>query len=178
MKKNLTTLFLLFNISIILFMNSCKTEADKTFDFVYTSEFQIGENEIYEGINTLGNLSMGEKLNEVLAEQQTTTNKIEEVTIKSATLSFNDTTINFSDLNNFTLDILGKTEKTPMRTIANISDVDISKDKVELQYTKEDLAAYFKDSGVLFIPSGEASRDISESFGMKLEVVFNIGVKN
>lgn len=165
-------------ISVAIFFYSCKSTADKTFEFNFSTDFAIGEYEIYEGINTLGNIGMQDALISKLKEEGTSIDKIHDVTISSASLSIIDTSLTFSDLNNFTVDILGESKKATMKTIANASDVDLSATKAELIFTKDDLSDYFKENKLYIIPSAEAKRDIPGAFGMKIEVTFTVGVKN
>lgn len=158
---------------------SCSSSADRRFEFTYSTEFMVNENEIFEGVpTTLANISFGDALNKKLKEEGTEIEKLHDVTIKKAVISLLDTLVSFADINNFKLEAVGKGPKAPMRTVGNVNNADSSKNSTELLLTSEDLVHYLKDSGLLFVISGEGKRDIEEAFGMKIEMSFDIGVKN
>ncbi|MFN4122307.1 MAG: hypothetical protein ACK4GL_03265 [Flavobacteriales bacterium] len=169
----------IFGAIVLLTLLSCSSSADRRFEFSYTTDFMVNEFEIFEGVPaTLANINFGDALNEKLKSEGTSLEKLHDVKLSKVIISINDSLITFADLNNFKLEAVGKGEKATMRTIGNINDADQSLKTVELLVTGEDLIHYLKDSGLLFVVSGEGKRDIEDAFGMKIEMTFDIGVKN
>lgn len=179
MTMKIKSLFCSILFFVLVVFQACNSTADRNFDFNYQTDFMVNEYEIYEGVPaTLANLSFGDALAEALKKESTNAEKLHDVTLRSIKISFSDTAVNFSNVNNFKLEIFGSGEKVPMQTIASASDIANNAKEAEMKATNVDLVEYFKDPKLLFILSAEGKTDIEDAFGMKIEMNFNIGVKN
>jgi hypothetical protein len=172
--KNLIAIII---VTVLLF--SCSSKADRRFQFDYSSSFMVNEFEVFEGVPaTLSNISLGEALAEKLKAENSSFDKMHDVILTKAIISIDDTIISFADIDDFKLEAVGKGEKAGMKTIGNGNSENKDSKSIPLTLTADDLVHYLKDSGLLFIVSGEGKKDIENAFGMKIDLTFDIGVKN